>query len=205
MTRRGSALAIATTHCGGGNAGAAASCGLLPSSKGCAKLKDEQAALEQAGVRGSMAKGPEWAKGNLSPDKLEQVRRLIEVDEQLTFRCHGKPLVQLPPEIEADPAAIPPGTDGKDAPGKAAVKKKGAVKKAAARPADKAGQEAGKQEPAVRRAAPAKAAAAKANAEKAAQPPGGAPAKAKPKPKANDAYRPTPGDPTGNPFAGQTK
>ena len=202
MTRRGFALAIATTTA----VAATLAMGELRASpldaQGCNKLKDERVALEQAGVRGSMAKGPEWAKSNLSPDKLEQVRRLIDVDAQLTFRCHGKPLVLLPPEIEADPAAIPPpGTDGK-----AAVEKKGAVKKAAARPADKGGQDAGKQEPAVKRAAPAgKAAATKANAEKAAQPPGDAPAKAKPKPKANDAYRPSPGDPTGNPFAGQTK
>lgn len=72
----------------------------------CNRLKTEQDALEKGGVRASMAKGPEWAKANLAPDKLEEIRRTIELDEQLLFRCAGKPLVVLPPE--ADPAASPP-------------------------------------------------------------------------------------------------
>ena len=59
----------------------------------CAKLKTEQAQLEQGGTRASQGKGPEWAKANLAADKLEQVRRLIELDEQLLFRCGGRPLV----------------------------------------------------------------------------------------------------------------
>ena len=61
----------------------------------CAKLKGEQAQLEQSGVRSSMGRGPEWAKANLSSERLEQVRRVIELDEQLLFRCQGKPLVTL--------------------------------------------------------------------------------------------------------------
>ena len=69
----------------------------------CAKLKTEQAQLEQGGVRGSLGKGPQWAKANLAPEKLEQIRRLIEVDEQLLFRCGGRPLVLLP--SDPDPAA----------------------------------------------------------------------------------------------------
>ena len=44
-----------------------------------------------------MGKGPEWAKVNLAPEKLEQIRRLIELDEQLLFRCGGRPLVVIPP------------------------------------------------------------------------------------------------------------
>jgi hypothetical protein len=77
----------------------------------CAKLKTEQAQLEQGGTRGSLGKGPEWAKVNLAPEKLEQVRRLIEVDEQLLFRCGGRPLVLLP--SDPDPAARGE-TEGKD-------------------------------------------------------------------------------------------
>src|SRR5262245_41598595 len=80
----------------------------------CAKLKTEQAQLEQGGTRASLGKGPEWAKVNLGPEKLEQVRRLIELDEQLLFRCGGRPLVVLP--HDPDPAAREP--DRKDAPAK---------------------------------------------------------------------------------------
>ena len=69
-----------------------------------------------------MAKGPEWAKANLGPEKLQQVQRLIEVEEQLLFRCQGKPLVQLLTAREASGARPPTATtrtarqryDGKD-------------------------------------------------------------------------------------------
>src|SRR5262245_48945664 len=79
----------------------------------CDKLKSEQAQLEQDGVRGTMAKGPVWAKANLQPEQLGQVHRLIEIDGQLLFRCQGRPLVELPKETEADPAAV--GEEPKDA------------------------------------------------------------------------------------------
>lgn len=84
----------------------------------CSKLKVEQTQLENSGVGHNMAKGPEWAKANLAPDKIEQVRRLIEVEEQLLFRCTGRSLVTLPPEPEPDPAAAPndPSEEGKEGP-----------------------------------------------------------------------------------------
>jgi hypothetical protein len=84
----------------------------------CNKLKDEQGQLEKSGVRDSLAKGPQWAKGNLASDKLEAVRRLIEVDEQLLFRCAAKPLVVLPLEVES------PSMAGED---KASPKREGRV------------------------------------------------------------------------------
>ena len=71
----------------------------------CAKLMNEHGQLEQAGVEADMAKGPEWAKANLLPEKLERIRRFIEIEEQLLFRCRQKSLVSLPPEVEAAPAA----------------------------------------------------------------------------------------------------
>ena len=69
----------------------------------CTKLKSEQAQLEKDGARGSLGKGPDWGKANLGPEKLDQVRRLIEVDEQLLFRCGGRPLVVLPSDPDAAP------------------------------------------------------------------------------------------------------
>ncbi len=199
MTRSGLTFAIAIFLLGGVEARAA-----TLDKEGCTKLKGEQAQLEQAGARTSMAKGSEWAKSNLAPDKLDQVRRLIEVDEQLLFRCQGRPLVNLPSEVEADPAvkadeakkeqgpaakAVPPKAAAKSPDG---VKKAAPAKKAAAPAADKTGEEA-KREPAAKKApaaaktteAPVKAKAAKA------------------KPKVDDAYRPPNPDATSNPFSGQ--
>ena len=73
--------------------------------------------MEQGGVRDRMAKGPSWAKANLAADKIDEVRRLIELDEQLLFRCSTRNLVELPAEADADPPPAMPGAseDGKDA------------------------------------------------------------------------------------------
>jgi len=115
----------------------------------CAKLLEEHGQLEQAGVEADMAKGPEWAKANLIPEKIERIRRFIEVEGQLLFRCRQKSLVNLPQEIENDPAGdgkdkkaesprVPPDAAGKTkAP--AATKKKSTqpAKKAAVQPAAK--------------------------------------------------------------------
>ena len=161
----------------------------------CAGLKTELLQLELAGVRVSMAKGPDWAKLNLSGDKLAQIKRLLEVEEQILFRCQGKPLVVLPEGVDAEPvpperketAPAKPAPDGKAPPKE--VKQpagKAPAKAVAAPPAAKAGQAA------------AKAPTAKAAPAKAAEP--AAPAKPKPavKPKVDDAYKPAPAS---DPFA----
>ena len=64
----------------------------------CAKLLNEHGELEGAGVEADMAKGAEWAKANLGLEKLQRIRRFIEVTEQLVFRCRQKSLVSLPAE-----------------------------------------------------------------------------------------------------------
>ena len=135
----------------------------------CAKLKSEQAQLEQGGTRGSMGKGPEWAKVNLAAEKLEQIRRLIELDEQLLFRCGGRPLVVIP--HDPDPAAREvESKDGaaKGPPAKAAkapdAEKKQAVplKKAAVPPAAQPAKGAAKETPLAKTAPQPEAASAPA-------------------------------------------
>ena len=183
---------------------------------GCAKLKVEQGELEKTGTRGNMGKGPQWAKTNLAPDQLDQVRRLLEVDEQLLFRCHGRPLVNLPKDPDPDPAAREPAAKngGKAAKAPSAEKKK-ALKKAAAPPADAAAKGAAKQEPGADAAAkdavkqepaagapPAEAPAAATPEKKTAQKPTAA-KKTKSKPKADDAFRAPTGEPGADPFARQ--
>ena len=157
----------------------------------CAKLKIERGVLEQAGVRGNMAKGAEWAKANLSEDKLQQIKRVIDLDGQLLFRCTGQTLVELPASVEADPAAAPPpeAEEGKETPATApkadGEKKAPAVKAPAAKtkqddkakPADKAkAPDKVKTPDAAKTTAPAtKAGPAKQPADKAQQE-GGQPA-----------------------------
>jgi hypothetical protein len=165
----------------------------------CEKLKAEQGQLEQAGTRGNMAKGPEWGKINLAPDKLDQIRRLIEVDGQVLFRCSGRPLVELPKEVEVDPAAAGAKEDGEAPAAKAAKAAPPAKKKAGAREkADPAASEDAKKASATDKKAPAKRT-------KAAEPAAAEAAKPKPKVKAksDDAYKPPSSDAGVNPFVNQ--
>jgi hypothetical protein len=66
----------------------------------CAKLTVEHGTLEKGGVEANMAKGPEWGKANLTPEKIEEVRRFIELEELILFRCRSKSRVALPPDPE---------------------------------------------------------------------------------------------------------
>jgi len=176
----------------------------------CVRLKTELLQLELAGTRTSMAKGPDWAKANLGADKLQQIKRLLEVEEQILFRCQGKPLVVLPEGVDAE-AAPAPAERGKDgAAAKPATESKGQSKDP--QPAAKAPAKAAAPAAAAKAAgAPAKAPPGKAAAPaKAATEPAAtaAPPKPKPnpmpmpKPKVDDAYRPAPTEPapaTGKP------
>ena len=57
----------------------------------CQKLREEQAELVKGGIKEQMAKGAEWAKANLKPDQISQIKRYITVEEQIAFRCREKP------------------------------------------------------------------------------------------------------------------
>jgi hypothetical protein len=67
----------------------------------CLRSQTEQAALVASGTADDMARGPEWAKDNLSSDRLERVKRWIELEEQILFRCPPP----APPPGEAKTAA----------------------------------------------------------------------------------------------------
>lgn len=55
----------------------------------CETLRTERGALEGQGARSDMAKGAAWAKTNLSAERMRTIQRLIELDEQVLFRCDG--------------------------------------------------------------------------------------------------------------------
>lgn len=85
----------------------------------CNQLKNEQQRLAADGLKTEMLHGPDWAKANLPASRMEQIKHLMEVEEQINFRC---PLP--PPPKPAEPAAAAPGEDGGAAP-KITKKKKG--------------------------------------------------------------------------------
>ena len=53
----------------------------------CAELTDERNAITATGVKADMERGPEWAKANMPPERLQSALRLLEVEDQLEFRC----------------------------------------------------------------------------------------------------------------------
>lgn len=69
----------------------------------CEALKAEEASLVTAGVKTDMERGPEWAKTNLAPERMQQIARLIDVTEQLNFRCRE---IKAPPPQKAVAAPV---------------------------------------------------------------------------------------------------
>lgn len=151
----------------------------------CNNLKSEIAALEQDGLRAAIARGPETAKSALTSDQLNQIRRLLDADAQLKFRCPANQAASLLKDVAPEENPDAPGYSSETEAGGAAVP----AKSGAAKPA-------------------AKQAVPKVAAKAAAPAPEAAPAKAVPKPKpavkADDAYRPpATGDPNGTPLQQQ--
>jgi hypothetical protein len=132
----------------------------------CAKLKDEEAELARKGAKTNLAKGPEWAKTNLTQTGIDDVRRLIEVEEQVQFRC----------PVPAPPAA------------KEAAKPK-VAKKAKAATAEQGAEKGPKQAPQAKSAKAGEGTAKQAQPSKAPDEKS-APKKQAPRPKNNDAYVP---------------
>ncbi len=97
----------------------------------CNSLKNEQARLAAEGLKTEMLHGPDWAKANLPASRLEQIKHLIEVEEQIAFRCPLPP----PPKPAQPAAAAPSGDDGAVKPGRKKSRKKDSGEAAATDPA----------------------------------------------------------------------
>jgi hypothetical protein len=67
----------------------AASAGKLDKAA-CANLVGELATITASGARGDLERGPAWATANLAPDRLQSIQRMLEIDDQLEFRCGGR-------------------------------------------------------------------------------------------------------------------
>jgi hypothetical protein len=138
------------------------------------------------------------------------------VDEQILFRCQGKPLVLLPSSVDADPVATTTedtAADGekpadgkatpakavapKDVPAKAAAPKVAAPKTDAA-PVKKAAPVVPKSTTPTQPKPQSKDGAAKSTEAAVAKP------KPAPKKKVDDAYKPPQPDPGQSPFGFQT-
>jgi hypothetical protein len=84
----------------------------------CHDLNIQLAAMVAAGARDDMERGPEWAKANLTPERLAHVERLIELEEQLEFRCgisHSRIVTREPATKRTQEKVVIPGPQKKPA------------------------------------------------------------------------------------------
>lgn len=89
----------------------------------CKTYDAQQKILETQGLKEDVAKGPDWAKINLSTARIVLVKQYIYIKEQVAFRCPSLIIVSVP-EL-AEPEAKHPQADAKaKATEKAAVKSK---------------------------------------------------------------------------------
>jgi hypothetical protein len=152
----------------------------------CEQLKREVADLEGLGAREHLGKGAAWGKGNLNSRQLEQVKKLIEIDEAIAFRCpRARPVPVVAAAVPAK-AKRPPKGAPKVKPEAAKVKPGEVAKAATAK-----GQANSAQSPS-RPAPQTKAPSAKAPQTQAAGDgrAAAAQAPAKPRPKPQDAFTP---------------
>jgi len=167
----------------------------------CEELREKVETLRGEGAAADMARGPEWARANLAPERLQRIGTLLEVEEQLNFRCGiAKARITLPTTIEG-------GEEDILGPGEATVEgtqrtiylphrappppKQPATASAPATKAPTAAPTAAK-EPVAKAPRPRKAKEKAAPpAAEATEPKKKAPTKKK-QPQADDAYRPPP-------------
>jgi hypothetical protein len=74
----------------------------------CEELRGKLETLRSDGAAADMARGPDWARANLAPERLQRIGTLLEVEEQLNFRCGiAKARITLPTTIEGGEEEIP--------------------------------------------------------------------------------------------------
>lgn len=99
----------------------------------CDRYASERTVLRRLGVDAHLARGPEWARENLTSPQLDLIQRYIKLDEALKFRCperyatlvieapqtprrldvlpplpSRKPAVEAAREVKKEPAPPPP-------------------------------------------------------------------------------------------------
>jgi len=55
----------------------------------CATLQNERKQLFNADMQAALDQGPDWVKKHLTDEAIERVRRFLDVEEQIQFRCRG--------------------------------------------------------------------------------------------------------------------
>lgn len=80
----------------------------------CAALASELAAITATGIKADMGRGPAWGITNMSPERISSARRLMDIEDQIEFRCGTRGTVR-PNGAPGAPAPATPGADTRTA------------------------------------------------------------------------------------------
>lgn len=72
----------------------------------CATLHNQHQESLKTDVSANRARGPEWAKQNLTKEQLNEIGALIRLEEQLSFQCAER--LTARPTMLREPDADPP-------------------------------------------------------------------------------------------------
>ncbi len=68
----------------------------------CASLANDRKKLLTPNMQAALDRGPDWVKDHLNDQELEQVRKFLDVEAKIAFRCRGGGVVK---KTVAAPAA----------------------------------------------------------------------------------------------------
>ncbi len=91
-------------------AGASAAWAAKLDKTACAALSSELAAIKSTGIKADMERGPEWAKANMPPERLQSALRLLELEDQLEFRCSMRGIAKQQDKPEAPGTSAAPAS-----------------------------------------------------------------------------------------------
>lgn len=92
-------------------AGAAAAWAAKLDKIACAELANELTSIRSTGIKADMERGPVWAMANMPPQRLESARRLMELEDQLEFRCAMRGITKQKDKPDGPGAPATPATN----------------------------------------------------------------------------------------------
>jgi hypothetical protein len=76
----------------------------------CASLANDRKKLFTPNMQAALDRGPDWVKDHLNDQELEQVRKFLDVEAQIAFRCRGGGIAKkavAAPATPTDTDAVP--------------------------------------------------------------------------------------------------
>ena len=82
----------------------------------CLKLQGERQNLLTREMQAALDRGPDWVKDHLDPADIEKVRKFLDVEAMIEFRCRNGGVVKPSPAAAINDSDVPPLPDRKPAP-----------------------------------------------------------------------------------------